>query len=95
MIDPATWVDVAIAAVMPLALIALTVSRVLVKRAGGRGGLGVRTIQFTAVAMTIPAVTLLAYHGKLQGEAVAAIFGALAGYLLANIAKFDEQTDRD
>ena len=89
--NPATWLEVAIASVMPLTLLAVIVSRILVKGAGGKGGIGVRIIQFTAVAMAIPAVTLLALHGRLQGEAVATIFGALAGFLLSSISKFDEQ----
>lgn len=87
---PTIWLEVAVASVMPLTILAVIVSRFLVKSAGGKGGLGVRTIQFVAVAMTIPAITLLALHGRLQGEAVATIFGALAGFLLSNIAKFDE-----
>ena len=91
---PTIWLEVAVASVMPLAIVALIISRILVKRAGGKGGMGVRTIQFTAVAMTIPAVTLLSLHGRLQGEAVATIFGAMAGFLLSSIAKFDEK-DRD
>lgn len=92
--EPATWLHVAVASVMPLAMIVVIVSRFLVKSSGGRGGMGVRIIQFTAVAMSIPAVTLLALHDRLQGEAVATIFGALAGFLLSNISKFDER-ERD
>lgn len=92
--DAATWLEVAVAAVMPLAIVALIISRMLVKSAGGKGGIGVRAIQFTAVGLTVPAVTLLALHGRLQGEAVATIFGALAGFLLSSISKFDER-DRD
>lgn len=91
--DAATWLDVALIVVMALVLVTVAISRILVKRAGGKGGIGVRVIQFTAVGMIIPAVAMLAIHGKLQGEAVAAIFGALAGYLLSNISKFDEKSD--
>jgi hypothetical protein len=91
MSTPATWLDVVMASVMALVLVTVIVSRILVKRAGGKGGLSVRVIQFTAVGMIIPAVVLLALHGKLQGEAVAAIVGGLIGYLLSNIAKFDER----
>ena len=86
---PATWLDVAIATTFPLTLIAIIWTRISTKK-----GLGVRVIQFMAVAMIVPAVVLLALHNRLQGEAVAAIFGGLAGYLLSSIAKFDER-DRD
>ena len=91
---PVTWLNVMVASVMPMAIVAVIVSRLLVRKAGGKGGIGVRIIQFTAVAMSIPAITLLALQGRLQGEAVATIFGALAGFLLSNISKFDER-DRD
>jgi len=86
MTAPTTWVDVALASTFPLALLVILFNRHLLKR-----GLGVRIIQFLAVATIIPAVVLLAFRGLLQGEAVAAIFGGVAGYLLSNIAKFDER----
>jgi hypothetical protein len=84
--NPATWVDVAIASTFPLALVVILINRWMLKR-----GIGVRIIQFAAVALIVPAVVLLARDGHLQGEAVAAIFGGLAGYLFANISKFDER----
>lgn len=79
----------AIASAFPITLIGIFWERLK----SGRG-LGVRTIQFTAVSMIVPAVVLLAMRGFLQGEAVAAIIGGVAGYLLSNIAKFDER-ERD
>jgi hypothetical protein len=41
--------------------------------------------------MVIPGATVLALHGLLQGEAVAAIFGTTVGYLLGSIMRFDER----
>lgn len=87
--NPATWVDAAIAFTFPLTLIVILWERLKHGKSPG-----VRTIQFTAVAMIIPAVVLLALRGLLQGEAVAAIIGGIAGYLLANVAKFDDR-DRE
>ena len=83
---PSPWIDIALASTLPLSLLVILLNR----RSAGKG-IGIRTIQFVAVSMMIPATVLLALHGKLQGEAVAAILGALAGYLLSNIAKFEER----
>jgi hypothetical protein len=80
------WLDVLIASAFPLALIAVIWNRVQLKR-----GIAVRSIQFVGVALVVAGSTILALHGLLQGEAVAAIFGTTVGYLLASIMRFDER----
>jgi hypothetical protein len=80
------WVEIMIASVLPLTLLVVLANRIITKKA-----IGVRIIQFTAVAMTVSGVLLLSLRHLIQGEAVAAIFGGLVGYLFANIAKFDER----
>lgn len=84
--NPATWLDVVIASAIPI-----TVFGILWIRIRDNKGFGVRMIQFAGVAMIFPSVLLLAMHHELQGEAVAAIFGSVVGYLLSNISKFDER----
>jgi hypothetical protein len=88
------WLQLVLAATIPIAVLAVVATRIWTgaKIQDGKGGrgLGVRAIQFLAVATTVPLLGLLAIRGLLQGEAVAAILGGLIGYLLSNIAKFDE-----
>ncbi len=96
---PAPWLEVILASTVPLVVLGVIATRLwnyrIVNGQKIRGrGLGVRTIQFAAVATIVPTVAILALHGILQGDAVAAIFGGMIGYLLASIAKFDER-ERD
>lgn len=64
---------------------------VIIERIISKKGIGVRTIQFVAVATITPALTLLAMNNLIRGETVAAIFAGLTGYLLGSISKFDER----
>jgi hypothetical protein len=88
MSSPVTWLDIVIASVFPLALIIVALNRAQLKKS-----IGVRIIQYTGVAMVVPATTMLALHGILEGAAVAAIFGTTVGYLLGSIMRFDERAD--
>lgn len=56
-------------------------------------GLGVRAIQFVAVATIIPAILILALEKVLTGETTAALFGAITGYLLSGIGDFKPKPD--
>ena len=90
------WVDIALAATMPMIVLGVIATRLwtdrIVNEKPVRGrGLGVRTIQFLAVGLIVPVVGILALHERLQGDAVAAIFGGMIGYLLGSISKFDER----
>lgn len=73
---------------------ALVVITILLNRWQLKKGIGVRAIQRLGVGLVVPGALILALAGKVGGEAAIAILGALAGYLLASIAKFDERNDR-
>ncbi len=73
-------------AAIALAPLAVIVRSILMKK-----GMGVRAIQYVAVATIVPGVILLAMQGLLVGETVAAIFSGMIGYLLSQISKFDER----
>ncbi len=79
-------ISLILAASIPLGMLVVLGSRVFSSK-----GIGVRAIQFVAISTIIPGTLLLAIMGLLEGEAVAATFGATVGYLLGSIAKFDER----
>ncbi len=54
-------------------------------------GLGVRAIQFSGVIFGCPLIVILGLEGILDGQTLAALFGALFGYLLSGIANFDSK----
>ena len=81
-------ISLILAASIPLGMLVVLGSRVFSSK-----GIGVRAIQFVAISTIIPGTLLLAIMGLLEGEAVAATFGATVGYLLGSIAKFDERDD--
>jgi len=85
---PNDLIAIILAASIPLGMLVVLVSRVSSSK-----GIGVRAIQFVAIATIIPGTLLLAIMGLLEGEAVAATFGATVGYLLGSIAKFDDRGD--
>ena len=58
-------------------------------------GIGVRCIQFIAVTTITPAVIILALEKIIDGGVVAALFGALLGYLFVNISNFDKDKEED
>jgi hypothetical protein len=58
-------------------LLALFINRLQLNR----GIVGVRSIQFLAVAFVLPMTVLLSKEGKLDSEAVA-FFGTVIGYVL-------------
>jgi hypothetical protein len=80
--------QIVLAGTIPTAVLGVIATRLL----SGKG-VGVRSIQFMAVAAIVPGILLLAIRGLLEGEAVAAILGSTVGYLLSSIAKFDERGD--
>lgn len=78
--------------VLAAAIFAVPVLLVFQRILSGKG-IGVRAIQFVAVATVVPAVVVLAMQGLMQGETVAAILSGLVGYLLGNVSKFDDRPD--
>jgi hypothetical protein len=55
-------------------------------------GLGVRVIQFAGVIFGVPAIVILGLERILDAQTLAALLGALFGYLLSGIAKFDSNS---
>lgn len=84
------WVQLISAATFPLALVVLLINRLHRKKS-----IGVRSIQFTAAAMVLPGVVILATGNFIEGETSAALIGALIGYLFANIGNFDKKCRSD
>jgi hypothetical protein len=79
------WIEIIATAAMPIAIVAVIVHRIMLKR-----GIGVRAIQFLALAIIPPFVLVLALENSLEGAA-GALIGALVGYLFSNIGKYDER----
>jgi len=75
---------------IPFGLLAILTERMITKK-----GIGVRAVQFAAVATFAPLVLVLAIRGIIDGNAVAALVGAFVGYLFSNIADFDRRPSRD
>jgi hypothetical protein len=78
------WVEIVAVSTLPLSLVGL-----LFNRWSSQKGLGVRAIQMLAVAMFMPTIIVLSMERLIDGSAVAALVGAVVGYLFANISEFD------
>lgn len=81
------WVELIAATTIPVAVLGLIVNRICSAK-----GIGVRAIQFLAVATFIPTILILALEGILDGSTVSALVGAFVGYLFSNIAEFDRRS---
>jgi hypothetical protein len=53
----------------------------------GTLALSVRTLQFLAIAMVVPAVLILALERSIGNESTAALLGTIVGYVLAGGVK--------
>jgi len=83
--DMKVWVELIAAAAIPISIIAVIAHRISTKK-----GMGVRSIQFLAMAILPAVILVLAVEGILEKSAVGALLGTLAGYLFGNIGKYDE-----
>ena len=68
----------------------LGVAGVILNRQKVKRGLGVRSIQFTAVILVIPTILILSLEEVISGEIVGTLLGALIGYLLSSISNYDK-----
>ncbi len=83
------WVELIAASSIPLAIGFIIFHRIK------RGmGMGVRAIQFLALATIPQAIIILALEGILEKSAVGALLGALVGYLFSNIGEYDRSRSR-
>jgi hypothetical protein len=80
------WIELIASASIPIAVVA-----VIIHRIERQLGIGVRAIQYMALAIIVPLVLILALEGILERSAVGALIGALVGYLFSNIGKYDER----
>ena len=80
------WVELIAAGSIPLAVFA-----VFINRWHSGKSLGVRAIQMLAVAMFMPTIIVLSMEKALDGSAIAALIGAVVGYLFANISEYDRR----
>jgi hypothetical protein len=81
-------IEIILALTVPIGLWAL-----MWYRAKMEMGLGVRVIQFAGVIFGFPLIVILGLEKILDGQTLAALFGALFGYLLSGIANFDSKGD--
>ena len=65
------------------------------ERIKNQKGIGVRIIQLIVVILLIPSVFILAMEGILNTETVAALFGAMIGYILSNLSDYKKQGDKE
>ena len=77
------WLEGAMAFLMLTAVGGVVWDR-FIKR---RRGIGVRVIQFLAVAFLLPGIIILGLEQILGSQAVATLFGTVAGYTLSGIGK--------
>ncbi|WP_367715729.1 hypothetical protein AB2N04_16900 [Nitratireductor sp. GISD-1A_MAKvit] len=80
------WVQILSAIVFPLVILVVFLNRKYTQK-----GIGVRIVQFTAAAMFIPGIVILATGNYIGGETSAALVGAFIGYLFSNISAFDDK----
>lgn len=64
---------------------------VICERIKSKRGIGIRIIQFLAAGLLIPLIGILGVRKVLPSESIATLFGAIAGYILANIGKEEEK----
>ncbi len=57
------------------------------------GGIGARVIQFTCIALIVPAIIILALENVLKGETIATIIGGLIGYVLSGVSNYDKKKE--
>lgn len=83
--DARGWVEIIIAASVPISIIGLIWNRITTKK-----GIGVRAIQFMAVVIGMPMIAVLAFEKVIEGAVVGTLLGGVFGYLLSNIGNFDK-----
>ena len=89
-----TWVEIALASAVPIALIGALLNRALVKHEGTKTGyilrgrsMGWQFFSFLALAIGLPIVGLLALKGLVTGQAAIIFFAVAVGYTFGKIDK--------
>jgi hypothetical protein len=76
---------------MLLTVIGVIVRSIFVRNNGVVRSIGARLIQFTCVALIIPAIIILGVLKLLSGETIATIIGGLIGYVLSNVGDYGKE----
>jgi hypothetical protein len=84
-----TWTVTGIIEIGCMIIMVLIVVGIFIQRIVTGKGLGARAIQFIAVGFILPIILILALEKILSAEATAALLGALAGYLLSGVGKYE------
>jgi hypothetical protein len=95
-VTPKFWIEVILAATMLIVPLAVLIQRSIAKKSdGAHFGMGVRITQLIGVCNVLPALIILGMEGLLDGSAMAALGGALVGYLFSGLAEFDRRKSDD
>lgn len=79
------WIEIGAGAVILIAVTAVTGQRILGKR-----DLTPRSLHFLTLTVLIAAIVILALEGVLDGGVAAALLGAVAGYVIASLARAED-----
>lgn len=85
--DTKSTIELILAGIMVLGLIALFINRYQLKK-----GIGARVIQYTGVVLVVPLIGILALESVLDKQTTGTVIGALLGYLLSGISNFDSNS---
>jgi hypothetical protein len=88
--EPRFWIELICAVTVPVGLLAIIINRIWLRKS-----LTVRTIQLVSLIVVLPLMTILSLEKILDGSAIAALLGALVGYLFSNIGRYDEGLNSD
>lgn len=78
------WIEIGMLALMAGGLGGLIMNRLKLGK-----GIGVRAIQFLAVAFLLPSIVILALEDKMEAPLLGTLFGTVTGYVLSGISKED------
>jgi hypothetical protein len=74
------YIELIVALIMVISL-----GGVLFERIKYRKSIGIRTIQFMAIAFIFPVIIILALEGVLSAETIGTLIGTVIGYVLSGI----------
>ena len=80
-------IEIGLAVLMAIGLIGILI-RIFYRDKQEKPGITARTIQFLGLTFLIPAILILGLEQILSGETIAALVGAIVGYLLSSMAEY-------
>jgi hypothetical protein len=89
---PEFWIEGILAASMLIIPLAILVHRTIARnKENAHFGMGVRLTQVIGVCTLPPALVILGMEGLIDGSAIAALGGAMIGFLFSGLAEFDRR----